>query len=127
MAAGFSTDGAFSGFSVREMDATKAFYGDLLGLDVTEEGMGILRIGLSSDTFVIAYPKPHHQPATFTIMNFPVDDVDAAVDDLVSRGVAMKFYDGMPQDAKGIMKGNGPDIAWFLDPSGNVLAVVQSS
>jgi len=125
MSAGFRANGAFGGFSVRDTDAAARFYRHVLGLEVSEESMGILRIGLGGEAFVIAYPKPDHTPATFTILNFPVDDVEAAVDELVSKGLEMQRYEGMSQDDKAIMRGEGPEIAWFLDPSDNVLAVLE--
>jgi predicted enzyme related to lactoylglutathione lyase len=120
----FTNDGAFSGFSIDDSSAAKHFYGDLLGLDVTENAMGFLELHLASGATVLAYVKPNHEPATFTILNFEVDDVESAVDDLASRGVTMTIYPGMPLDGKGIMRGNGPDIAWFTDPAANVLSVI---
>ena len=116
---------AFSGFAVADTDAARTFYADVLGLEVTEDH-GILTLHLGGGgTTVIAYPKPDHVPAGFTILNFPVDDIDQAVDDLASRGVSFRRYDGMPQDDKGVMRAGGPFIAWFTDPSGNVLSVLQ--
>ncbi|MFK0401515.1 VOC family protein [Microbacterium sp. NPDC090225] len=121
----------FSGFSVDSIDAARAFYGDTLGLDVTTNAMGFLDIALPDGGSILVYAKPDHTPATFTILNFPVDDVEAAVDDLNARGVVTKIYDDeMGTDAKGIMRGGpdrGPDIAWFTDPAGNVLAVLSAS
>ncbi len=124
----FTTGKAFSGFSINDFEAAKTFYGDTLGLTVSQDAMGFLRIRLDSGGTVLAYVKDNHEPASFTIMNFPVDDVDAAVDDLNSRGVATKIYDDgdLPTDDKGIMRGNGPDIAWFRDPAGNVLSVLKA-
>ncbi|HAN24875.1 MAG TPA: glyoxalase [Microbacterium ginsengisoli] len=125
----FTTEGAFSGFSVDDVEAARVFYGDTLGLDVEVNVMGFLDITLPSGGRVLAYSKPNHEPASFTIMNFPVDDVDAAVDDLSARGVETKIYpdDQVPSDAKGIVRGWGPDIAWFRGPAGNVLAVLSRS
>ena len=128
----FQTTRAFSGFSVDDIDAARSFYGDTLGLPVELNEMGILEITLGSGGHVIAYPKPDHAPAGFTILNFPVDDIDAAVDDLNGRGVATKIYDDseFDSDPKGIMRGGpgrGPDIAWFRDPAGNVLSVLKST
>lgn len=120
----FSTNDAFSGFSIRDLEVSKKFYGETLGLTVTENEMGFLELTLGSGARVLAYVKPNHEPASFTILNFVVEDVTASVDALVERGVSMEKYDGMPQDDKGVMKGNGPDIAWFLDPSGNVLSLL---
>ena len=120
----FKNTKAFSGFSVDDVEVAKKFYGDTLGLDVSEEN-GMLSLHIAGGTEVLAYPKPNHVPAEFTILNFPVDDVDAAVDGLTAKGVAFERYEGMPQDDKGIMRGHGPDIAWFKDPAGNVLAVLS--
>jgi len=117
---------AFSGFAVADVAQAKAFYGDTLGLDVSEEH-GLLTLHLAGDRPTIVYPKPDHEPANYTILNFPVDDVEAAVDELTSRGVQFERYEGFPQDEKGIMRGQGPDIAWFKDPSGNVLSVIKPS
>ncbi|RFA22711.1 VOC family protein [Subtercola boreus] len=123
----FSTQGAFSGFSVNDIAAARQFYGETLGLSVTDNSMGFIELHLPSGGTVLAYPKPNHEPASYTMLNFPVADIDAAVDDLRSRGVDTNIYAGgqMPVDEKGIMRGNGPDIAWFRDPAGNVLAVIQ--
>jgi catechol 2,3-dioxygenase-like lactoylglutathione lyase family enzyme len=117
---------AFSGFAVADVEQAKAFYGDTLGLDVSEEH-GLLTLHLAGDRPTIVYPKPDHEPANFTILNFPVDDVDAAVDALTDRGVRFERYEGFPQDEKGIMRGHGPDIAWFKDPSGNILSIIKPS
>jgi catechol 2,3-dioxygenase-like lactoylglutathione lyase family enzyme len=116
---------AFSGFAVADIEAARAFYGDTLGLEVTEEH-GILTLHLAGDRPTIVYPKADHQPATYTILNFQVDDVEAAVDDLTARGVQFEFYEGAPQDEKGIVRGQGPDIAWFTDPAGNILSVIKT-
>jgi len=121
----FTPNGAFSGFSINDLDAAKKFYGETLGLAVRENAMGFLNLELASGATVLAYVKPDHEPASFTIMNFEVDDVESAVDDLNARGVVTKIYDGIPDDDKGIMRGNGPDIAWFKDPAGNVLSVLK--
>lgn len=118
---------AFSGFAVDDIDAARAFYADILGLPVTLNEMGILEITLGSGARVIAYLKHDHAPAGFTILNFPVEDVEAAVDELNARGVVTKIYhDQYGGDAKGISRGHGPDIAWFRDPAGNVLSVLES-
>lgn len=123
----FTTDRAFSGFSVDDIDAARTFYRDTLGLDVEDNAMGFLELHLASGGRVLVYDKPRHQPASFTILNFPVDDVEAAVDDLLAKGVDTKIYDDadFPTDAKGIARGMGPDIAWFRDPAGNVLSVLK--
>jgi|SRR6476620_1401544 len=115
---------AFSGFAAPDIAQARAFYADTLGLEVTEEH-GILTLHLAGGGTVIVYPKPGHTPADFTVLNFPVDDVEAAVDALTERGVTFEHYDGAPQDEKGIMRGNGPDIAWFRDPAGNILSVIR--
>jgi catechol 2,3-dioxygenase-like lactoylglutathione lyase family enzyme len=124
----FTTTGAFSGFSVDDIDAARTFYGETLGLSVITNEMGFLELQLDSGAMILIYAKPNHTPASFTILNFPADDVEAAVDDLNARGVTTKIYsdDEMPSDSKGIMRDNGPDIAWFLDPAGNVLSVLSS-
>ncbi|MDV6211606.1 VOC family protein [Rhodococcus erythropolis] len=118
---------AFSGFSVTDIDAAKKFYGEILGLKVTDEDMGLTRLHLAGGTEILVYPKPNHEAATYTILNFVVDDIDTTVDQLTARGVEFLKYDGFPQDARGIMRGNGPDIAWFTDPAGNVLSVIKES
>jgi catechol 2,3-dioxygenase-like lactoylglutathione lyase family enzyme len=117
---------AFSGFAVSDIDAAARFYGDTLGLKTSIEN-GMLMLHLAGDRTTLVYPKPDHQPANFTILNFPVDDVEAAVDELTARGVRFERYEGFPQDEKGIMRGHGPDIAWFKDPSGNVLSLIKPS
>ena len=124
----FKPKTAFSGFSVNDLAKAKAFYTQTLGLQVVEEGVG-LRLHLPGGGTAFAYPKDDHQPATFTLLDFVVDDIDQAVDELKSRGVSFDRYAGMPQDEKGVMRGisqnMGPDIAWFKDPAGNTLAVLQ--
>src|SRR5262245_35707792 len=126
----FGSTPAFSGFSVDDIEAARKFYGDKLGLDVKTQDMGVIEITLGSGQRVIAYPKPNHQPATYTMLNFVVDDIDKAVDDLTAAGIQMEQY-GMaenPQDAKGIARDpNGPAIAWFTDPAGNILSVLQEN
>ena len=121
---------AFAGFSVNDIDAAKRFYGEVLGLGVETNEMGILDIQLGGGSHVIAYPKPNHEPATFTILNFPVGDIDETVEDLVGRGVVFEQYD-MPEiktDARGIARGEyGPPIAWFKDPAGNILSVLEDA
>lgn len=116
---------AFSGFSVDDIAKARQFYGETLGLKVAEES-GMLQLHIAGGTNILIYPKSDHTPATFTILNFPVEDVDQAVDELAARGVRFERYDNMPQDDKGIMRGQGPDIAWFKDPAGNVLSVLKS-
>lgn len=116
---------AFHGFSVDDTDAARRFYADVLGLDVTEAD-GMLRLQVGGGTPTLVYPKADHSPASFTILNFPVDDVDATVDELAGRGVVFERYEGTPieTDAKGVFRGGGPLIAWFADPAGNVLSVI---
>ena len=116
---------AFGGFSVDDLATAREFYAGVLGLDVSEDG-GLLTLHLPGGRDVLAYPKPDHTPATFTILNFPVPDIDAAVAALGERGVRFLRYDGLAQDDRGIERGpDGPPIAWFTDPAGNVLAVLE--
>jgi catechol 2,3-dioxygenase-like lactoylglutathione lyase family enzyme len=115
---------AFSGFAVDDLEAAKEFYGTTLGLRTSEEH-GLLTLHLAGDRPTLVYPKPDHTPATYTILNFRVDDIDRAVDELVERGVRFERYDGMPQDDRGVMREGGPYIAWFTDPAGNILSVLQ--
>lgn len=125
----FTAKTAFSGFSVNDLAKARAFYAGTLGLPVDDEGGG-LRLHLPGGATAFAYPKDTHQPATYTMLDFVVDDIDVAVDALTSRGVRFERYEGMPQDEKGIMRGRaqnmGPDIAWFTDPAGNILAVLAT-
>ncbi|GGS79028.1 VOC family protein [Nonomuraea spiralis] len=120
----FSGTKAFSGFSVNDLAAAKAFYGDTLGLEVSESH-GLLTLHIAGGTNILIYPKPDHVPATFTILNFPVENIDKAVDELTARGVRFQRYDNLKTDEKGIFRGGGPLIAWFTDPAGNVLSVLQ--
>ena len=125
----FQAKAAFSGFSVNDLAKAKAFYAGTLGLKVDDEGVG-MRVHLPGGGTVFAYPKDDHQPATFTILNFVVDSIDEAVDELTNRGVQFEHYEEGPKaDEKGILRGRalqmGPDIAWFKDPAGNTLAVLQ--
>ena len=115
---------AFSGFSVDDIATARKFYADVLGLTVTEDD-GLLTLHIAGGTEVLAYPKPNHVPAEFTILNFPVDDVETAVDALAGRGVTFERYPGMGQDDKGIAHDAGPLIAWFKDPAGNILSVLE--
>ena len=117
---------AFSGFSANDIAKEKEFYAGTLGLDVSETH-GLLTLRLADGHNVIIYPKPNHVPATFTVLNFPVDDVDLAVDELKKRGVRFEQYNlpDLKTDEKGIMRGNGPTIAWFKDPAGNILSVLE--
>ena len=120
----FKDTKAFSGFAVDDIEQARAFYGDVLGLEVSEEH-GMLTLQLAGDRPTLVYPSPSHTPASYTILNFPVDDIDAAVAELAGRGVRFERYDGFPQEENGVMRGEGPPIAWFKDPAGNVLAVLQ--
>src|SRR5437879_10671719 len=119
---------AFSGFSTGDIPKTKEFYAATLGLDVTESH-GVLTLCLAGGNNVLIYPKSNHVPATFTVLNFPVKDVDLAVDELTKRGVGFEMYDlpNLKTDEKGIMRGNGPTIAWFKDPAGNILSVIEEA
>jgi predicted enzyme related to lactoylglutathione lyase len=125
----FKDTKAFSGFAVNDLAVAKKFYGETLGLEVEQGGQGLrLKIAGGNATFV--YSKPDHEPATYTILNFPVDDIDKAVDELTAAGVKFEHY-GNLTDARGIARGattgGGPDIAWFKDPAGNILSVLQES
>jgi catechol 2,3-dioxygenase-like lactoylglutathione lyase family enzyme len=118
---------AFSGFAVDDLERARDFYGGTLGLDVELiEEPGLLNIKLAGGRDTLVYPKPDFEPATYTILNFPVDDVEAAVDELGGRGVSFERYEGMEQDEKGISRGPGPEIAWFKDPAGNILSVLEA-
>ncbi|MGY2895699.1 VOC family protein [Deinococcus sp. UYEF24] len=120
----FGKTPVFSGFSVNDVPAARKFYGEILGLKVSEDH-GMLRLHIGDGHEVLVYPKPDHTPATFTILNFPVTDVAQAVDTLAERGVCFEHYEGMNLDEKGVMRGQGPTIAWFKDPAGNILSVIQ--
>jgi catechol 2,3-dioxygenase-like lactoylglutathione lyase family enzyme len=123
----FESTKAFSGFSVDDVPAARRFYGETLGVRVSEEDDGVLFLHLAGDCDVLVYPKENHEPASFTILNFPVEDIEAAVDALAERGVAFERYEGtdVETDEKGIFRGGGPLIAWFKDPAGNVLSVIE--
>jgi catechol 2,3-dioxygenase-like lactoylglutathione lyase family enzyme len=125
----FENSKAYSGFAVDDLQKAREFYGETLGLktEILDEQVGLLTLHLAGDRPTLVYQKPDFEPATYTILNFPVDDVDQAVDELASRGVSFERYDGFDQDEKGISRGNGPQIAWFKDPAGNILAVHQQS
>jgi len=124
---------AFSGFAVDDLEKARAFYADTLGLrvDVLDEENHLMALHHPGDRDTLVYGKPDHAPANYTILNFQVDDIDEAVDGLAERGVQFERYDGMPQDEKGVMRGRaanrGPDIAWFKDPAGNILSVLQEA
>jgi len=123
---------AFSGFSTNDIDKAQDFYGEKLGLDVKQNEMGILEITFHNDGKTIIYPKPDHTPASYTVLNFPVENIDQAVDELTQKGVSFEHYDSeyLKTDEKGIARGDGkntgPQIAWFKDPAGNILSVLQT-
>ncbi len=125
----FKDSKAFSGFSVLDVDVAKDFYQNTLGLEIGQEMMGMFEIKLATGGSVMVYPKDDHTPATYTVLNFPVGDIDKAVDELSAKGVNFEIYDGFDQDTKGISRSTnpakGPSIAWFLDPSGNILSVLS--
>ncbi len=116
---------AFSSFAVDDIDAAREFYSQTLGLAVSEGEMGTHWLHFSNDRSVLIYPKPNHTPATFTILNFPVTDIEEAVDQLTEKGVQFERYKEFDTDAKGIMRGDGPPIAWFTDPAGNILSLIE--
>jgi catechol 2,3-dioxygenase-like lactoylglutathione lyase family enzyme len=122
----FATNRAFSGFAVDDIATARAFYGETLGLTVTETN-GMLRLHIGESAQVLVYPKPNHTPATYTILNFPVADIDAAVAALTQAGVQFEIYDypGLKTDAQGVARDGGPLIAWFKDPAGNILSVLE--
>ncbi len=118
---------AFSGFAVDDLQKAREFYGETLGLktSVLDHEHGLMSLHLAGDRDTLVYQKPDHAPATYTILNFEVDDIDKAVDELAGRGVRFEKYDGLEQDEKGVARAQGPYIAWFKDPAGNVLSVLQ--
>jgi catechol 2,3-dioxygenase-like lactoylglutathione lyase family enzyme len=122
----FANTRAFSGFAVGDLQAAQKFYGDILGI-ATSENNGLMTLHLPGGRDTLVYPKPGHVPADYTILNFPVEDIDSTVDELTARGVTFERYDGLAQDGKGISRGYGPDIAWFRDPAGNILAVLKEA
>jgi predicted enzyme related to lactoylglutathione lyase len=117
---------AFSSFSVNDLRSAKQFYGRTLGLEVAETPQG-LELHIAGGARVFLYPKPNHTPASFTVLNFPVDNIETAVDELTKRGVRFEKYEGdLETDEKGIFRGEGPKIAWFKDPAGNILSVLEA-
>jgi catechol 2,3-dioxygenase-like lactoylglutathione lyase family enzyme len=120
----FEHSNAFSGFAVDDVQRARRFYGQTLGLK-TSEADGLLTLHLAGNRDTLVYSKPDHTPATYTILNFPVDDIDVAVDELTARGVRFEQYEGFQQDEKGIARGERPAIAWFKDPAGNILSVLE--
>lgn len=124
----FKDTRAFSGFSVDDVQAAKEFYSQTLGIEVSEMN-GLLNLHIAGGSKILIYPKPNHTPARFTILNFPVDDIERAVDELTRRGVRFEHYaeDDLKTDEKGIARGDGPLIAWFRDPAGNILSVLEET
>lgn len=122
----FQHNKVISSFSVNDIEKAKAFYNGTLGIDISEN-MGMITLLTEGGGKVFVYPKPNHEPATFTVLNFPVDDVEKTVDALTAMGIMFEQYDfgEMKTNEKGIMRGNGPEIAWFKDPAGNILSVVK--
>jgi catechol 2,3-dioxygenase-like lactoylglutathione lyase family enzyme len=125
----FADTKAYSGFAVDDLDKAREFYGETLGLKTSDLNEHLISLDLTGDRATLVYAKPDLQPANYTILDFPVDDIDKAVDELTARGVSIERYDGFDQDEKGIARGiaagNGPDIVWFKDPAGNILSVLQ--
>jgi catechol 2,3-dioxygenase-like lactoylglutathione lyase family enzyme len=123
----FANTKAYSGFAVDDLQQAHEFYAETLGIkaSVLDEENGLMSLHLAGDRDTLVYRKPDYTPATYTILNFQVDDIDEAVDELTARGVQLERYDGFEQDEKGVARGNGPQIAWFKDPAGNVLSVLQ--
>jgi predicted enzyme related to lactoylglutathione lyase len=124
----FAKTTAINSFAVDDIDAARTFYRDTLGLEVTDDEMGFIALNVAGNRPTMVYPKPDFVPATYTVLHFQADDLDSAVDELGSRGVEFERYEGFEHDEKGIARtpdGEGPDIAWFTDPAGNILAVLQ--
>jgi catechol 2,3-dioxygenase-like lactoylglutathione lyase family enzyme len=125
----FKDSKAFSSFSVNDLQAAKQFYSEVLGLEVTDSPMGLIELHIAGSNNIMVYPKPNHEPATFTVLNFMAPDIDAAVDALIVKGIVFEQYDEeyMKTDKKGIVRGDGkgPNIAWFKDPAGNILSVIE--
>ncbi|HEX2023857.1 MAG TPA: VOC family protein [Acidimicrobiales bacterium] len=127
----FKDTGAFSSYSVDDVEAAKRFYGQTLGLEISDvpDMQGLLDLRLPGGSRVLLYPKSDHIPATFTVLNLPVEDIDTAVDELTSRGVRFETYDEGPitTDERGILRGPGPNIAWFKDPAGNIISILEDA
>ena len=121
----FTDTETFVSFAAPDIDEARRFYGETLGLRTSDGPEGVLLLHIEGSRDVMIYPKPDHAPATYTILNFPVEDVEQAVDALVEKGVTFERYEGFEQDERGIMRGGGPLIAWFRDPAGNILSVVK--
>jgi catechol 2,3-dioxygenase-like lactoylglutathione lyase family enzyme len=125
----FENTKAYSGFAVDDVQKAQEFYGETLGLktSILDEENGLMVLHLAGDRDTLVYRKPDFEPATYTILNFQVDDVEKAVDELAAKGVRFERYDGFEQDEKGISRGPGPNIAWFKDPAGNILSVLEDT
>lgn len=124
----FKKNRAFSGFSVNNIEKAKNFYQDVLGLEVRKSNMGTLELIIEGGNRILVYPKPNHSPASFTILNFPVANIENTIDELKKKGISMERYEGeIKTDDKGIFRGGGPLIAWFKDPAGNILSVLQEN
>ncbi|MDB4924655.1 VOC family protein [Mucilaginibacter sp.] len=124
----FKNTKAFSSFSVDDLQKAKKFYSEVLGIEVVDNPMGLIELYIAGSNNIMVYPKPNHEPATYTVLNFPVPNIDEAVDELTKKGVAFEQYGGeLKTDEKGIARGNdhGPNIAWFKDPAGNILSVIE--
>ncbi len=126
----FKKSEVFSGFSVDDLEKARTFYSEMLGMKVVDNPMGLIELHIEGSNAILIYPKPNHEPATFTILNFPVDDIDQTVDELTAKGVSFEQYEGeIKTDKKGISRsdeqGKGPNIAWFKDPAGNILSVIE--
>lgn len=126
----FKNTKAFSGFSVNDILKAKEFYSKILGIEVKDNPMGLIELHIAGGNYIIVYPKPNHEPATFTILNFPVKNIDEAVDELTSKGIVFEQYEGqIKTDKKGISRSGdvskGPNVAWFKDPAGNILSVIE--
>jgi len=118
---------AFSSFAVKDIQQSKTFYEDTLGLKVKDNPMGLIELHIKGGTSVLVYPKPDHVPATFTVLNFPVEDVEKTVDELAKKGITFEQYPDLKTDKKGISRSaEGPTVAWFKDPSGNILAIMEN-
>ena len=124
----FKNTKAFSSFSVNDLQKAKEFYDKVLGIEVKNNPMGLIELHINGSNNILVYPKPNHEAATYTVLNFPVDDIDKAVDDLTTKGVVFEQYSELKTDKKGISRDpNGPKIAWFKDPAGNILSVLQTN
>lgn len=124
----FKDTKAFSGFSVDDLQKAKKFYGEVLGLNVVDNPMGLIELHIAGGNHILVYPKPNHEPATYTVLNFPVKNIDETVDELIKKGITFEQYGGqIKTDEKGITRGGdrGPNIAWFKDPAGNILSVLE--